>query len=141
MFFNSLPIHILYFSLFKMQKAQASTLWKASQGISDITTITIPYNTTIVSFGSNVIERIPGNYFVNLPSLHKIIFNNNQIRIIDNYSFIHLGGLQELLFSFNNLEIISANMLKGLYSLQRLLLNGNEIKIIVDYSFMDLGSL
>ncbi len=137
----TVSVYISCFSLLRTHMAQASALLKESQGISDLSTVIIPYSTTLVSFDSNVIERIPGNYFVDLPSLHKIIFNNNQIRIIDNYSFIHLGGLQELLFSFNNLEIISANMLKGLYSLQRLLLNGNEIKIIVDYSFMDLGSL
>ncbi len=114
---------------------------KSEQGITDLTVEQIPANTEAVTFNANEISHVPAGYFVNLPSLYKIMLYLNVITFVDPYSFAGVPNITFLSLGNNNLVMIHKNMLSGLINLQVLRLLNNKISLIESGSFKDCSAL
>ena len=122
-------------------QTQAPSISFDDAGITDITNITIPPNTTKVNFKKNEITLIPASYFKDLPDIHKIELQQNWIVDIQNNSFSQVPSLKLLWLGRNRLASLRKGMFANLTRLEWLTLNNNLIQNIQSQTFCDLKSL
>ena len=103
--------------------------------------INIPAPAVFVDLSFNLLENVPANYFVNLPSLDHLDLYSNQIEIIEDRSFQYLSNLSICHLHNNKLKEVTRYMFSGLSNLRKLSLYGNNIKSIQGGSFFDLVKL
>ncbi len=121
---------------FWLCKITAGTFYdKRKQGITDITSYTIPANATGVTFGENKIIHIPALFFQNLPNLTHIYLPSNRISKIDDHAFAHVLKVTFINLGHNKLEVIHKHMFSGVPNLQTLYLDANSIHSIESGSF------
>ncbi len=135
--------NIILSSLFGLGTANVGPVMfdKSEQGITDMTAHQIPANTEEVTFNANAISHVPAGYFVNLPSLYKIMLYYNVINSVDAYSFSGVPNITFLSLARNNLVMIHKNMFSGLINLRYLRLHKNQINRIQPGSLKDCSAL
>ncbi len=134
-------INLCLYILVKIMQISSIRLNKKSQGITDLTTIVIPYNTTEAVFDINNITVVPAGYFQNLPYLDRIKLPWNKISIIEDYSFKLVPSVTFLTLQFNQIQVIKTHTLSGLINLETLRLTSNEIHTIQENSFQNMTFL
>ena len=134
-------INLYFYILVKIMQISTTTLDKMSQGLTDLTAVVIPQNTTIADFVNNSVTIVPVGYFQNLPHLDRIRLRQNNISIIEDYSFKGVPSLTILTLQFNQIQVIKTHTFSGLINLKKLRLYSNEIHTIQENSFQNLTSL
>ncbi len=140
-------IHIVLSSWFSAL-VRATTFAQNSQGISDLTNISIPTGSTQVQFNDNLLSHIIAGYFKHLPKLTKIFFRKNKISSIEDHTFTGVPTVQLITLEDNRLLVIRKHTFSGLRNLKILDLFRNEIHTVEPESFvnntaltyLDLGS-
>ena len=84
---------------------------------------------------------IDNNAFNNLPLLHKIVLDNNNLEVIQSNTFNNLPNLAELNISNNNTVIIQPNSFINLPKLKIIKLNENKLQVIKTNTFMNLPEI
>ncbi len=134
----------LYLSmLMNKTKIFATTFSKNSQGLTDLSAVTLPEGEeiTFVSFQNNDLTRVPVGYFKNLPSLDILHLSTNEISVIEDKSFLNVPSITMLGIHTNQLREIKTHMFSGLVNLRKLYLHRNQINLVQPDSFKDLSSL
>ncbi len=115
---------------------KATTHNRESQGINDITTEVIPYDTTECTFQDNDISYIPANYFLNLSYITLLNLDWNNIAGIADDAFRNIPSLVELKLKRNPFQTITSRMFSGLINLEKLFIPNNQIQTIEAGSFV-----
>ncbi len=110
---------------------------RSSEGLTNITNIIIPGNTTIVRFSHNQISFVPANYFKNLTSLIKIFLDHNGMTDIEDSAFSQVPSVRHIWINNNQLTVIREMMFSGVPNLSMLRLYANQIHTIEEGSFKE----
>ncbi len=108
---------------------------KSNQAITSIVAYTPPGNAVDIRFQQNFISHVPAGYFVNLPSLNRILLNLNAITSIDDQAFTGTPSVTHIFLDNNQLTIIYELTFAGLPNLEMLSLSFNQIHTIETASF------
>lgn len=87
------------------------------------------------------IETIPQYVFANSSTIQELYLRNNQIKMIEPYSFSHMKELTELNLDQNSVEEINRNVFVDLPSLEKLFFTNNKVTTIHDRAFIHLHEL
>lgn len=93
--------------------------------------------------GSKKLQKLPAGVFQvhDLPKLGYLGFENNALETIEDFTFVNLSSVTELVLNKNKLTKITRNTFAGLIGLKELELNENEIHTIESGAFADFQSL
>lgn len=90
----------------------------------------------------NKISKLNSRIFgENLSSLKEINLNQNQIELIEDFTFEYLSSLEYLDLTRNNLNYLSRNTFAGLKNLKKLFLSYNPFKTFDSNTFMHVTNL
>ncbi len=110
-------------------------------GITDLTNIPIPSNTTIAIFKNNALTFVPAGNFIDLPNIYRIELWINQISDIQDGAFSLVPTLKHLWLGQNKISAPRRAMFQGIVQLEQLYLNHNGIQFLPTGIFRDLTSL
>ncbi|KAM9296522.1 peroxidasin-like [Gastrophryne carolinensis] len=101
----------------------------------------VPAHTTILDLRFNRIREIRTDALRNLPNLHTLLLNNNQIQRLSGKPFQALGSLKHLYLYKNEIGSIQGTAFYGLRSLEQLYLHFNNLVSLDVETFGDLPRL
>ncbi|KAM9037360.1 leucine-rich repeat LGI family member 4 isoform X1 [Sarcophilus harrisii] len=87
------------------------------------------------------VTHLTSGSFLEVPSLHLLLFTANTFSVIGDDAFAGLSYLQYLFIEDNNISSISKNALRGLRSLTHLSLANNHLQTLPKFLFRGLETL
>ncbi|XP_051883789.1 leucine-rich glioma-inactivated protein 1b isoform X2 [Pristis pectinata] len=103
--------------------------------------LSFPSEVVNLSFMNSAFSEIPERSFVNIKSLHLLLFTSNTFYLIANDAFKGLDHLEYLFIENNKIQSISRHALRGLQTLTHLSLANNNLQTLPKDLFKDLDAL
>lgn len=115
--------------------------WEVSERFNILKNACFRKCVCVIAYIYNNLNDCYRDTFVNLPNLHKLYLNRNNISTVHDRAFKHLSSLQELELSNNQITGITHETFYGLRNLQCLDLSNNQISMIGKRSFAEMPEL
>ncbi len=115
---------------------------KYNNNITEIAAVgEIPDTTERLFLGGNLISTIQTGSLMNLPFLEIISLINNQIFMVEDYSFASVSSVTTIDLRQNQLEIVTRNMFSGAPNLENIYLSRIVIHTVEVKAFKQLNRL